>query len=281
VTAPASHEVIYTMSTQKIIPANIFKHGTLISHTDKSGNSNSIDSSLSYDDISMSGVIDGRMKLYRFYSGDENGLTPPTPPETTTTYTIATGADDGKAQTSYRTSTTNTSYTTGFTNSDTTSYLGVNYDDEEIEYKYYAGYFRFTNIAAAQGATIKSAYLSLYKTGYIGYTGNHSFYVAALDADNQAAPTVASHLNHSNYTTAEVVWNDDGAIRTASNDSFVKSPDIKTVIQEIVDRPGWSTGNSIVLTFFQKTAPTYSWAMPRFEFYDDSDTNTPKLEITV
>ncbi len=263
---------------KKVISGNDIKHGSAITFTNQLGVSEIIDSNVSLNGIHHSGVIEDRMKLYRFYSGDENGLTPP---ETTTTYTIATGADDGMANTSYKTSSSNSTYTTGFTNTNSLSYLGVNYDDEEIEYKYYAGYFRFTNIAAAQGATIKSAYLSLYKTTYSGWTGNHSFYIAALDADNRAAPTIASHLNHSNYTTAEVVWNDDGAIRTASNDSFVKSPDIKTVIQEIVDRPGWSTGNSIVLMFFQKTAPPDYWALPRFEFYDHANSNTPKLEITV
>ena len=262
---------------KKVVPANDIKHGSAVTFTNQLGVSEIIDSNISLNGIHHSGVIEDRMKLYRFYNGDSNGL------QTTTTYTIATGADDGMAASSYKSSSSNSTYTTGFTNSNATSYLGVNYDDEEIEYKYYAGYFRFTNIAAAQGATIKSAYLSLYKTAYIGFTGNHPFYVAALDADNRAAPTTASHLNHSNYTTAEAVWNDDGAIRTASNDSFVKSPDIKTVIQEIVDRPGWSTGNSVVLMFFQKNGPTTGtrYAMPRFEFYDDSASNTPKLEITV
>ena len=263
---------------RKIIDANDVKNGETVSFVTKTGVINSYRSG---DPNSETGMdLDTRFDNPRFFKGDSSGL------QTTTTYTIATGADDGLAATSYKSSSSNSTYTTGFTNSSAISYLGVNYDDEEIEYKYYAGYFRFTNIAAAQGATIKSAYLSLYKTAYIGFTGNHSFYVAALDADNRAAPTTASHLNHSNYTTAEVVWNDDGAIRTASNDSFVKSPDIKTVIQEIVDRPGWATGNSIVLTFFAKNGPTGGgygslWAMPRFEFYDDSASNTPKLEITI
>ena len=257
----------------KVISANDVKHGNVITHVNKKGTITTLAPPLLRSSTGLN--LDARFDNPRFYGGDSNGL------QTTTTYTIATGADDGLAATSYKSSSSNSTYTTGFTNSSAISYLGVNYDDEEIEYKYYAGYFRFTNIAAAQGATIKSAYLSLYKTAYIGFTGNHSFYVAALDADNRAAPTTASHLNHSNYTTAEVVWNDDGAIRTASNDSFVKSPDIKTVIQEIVDRPGWSTGNSIVLMFFQKTAPSDTYAMPRFEFYDDSASNTPKLEITI
>ena len=84
------------MSTQKIIPANDFKHGTAMPYVDKSGNSQSIDSDLSYDYIIMSGVIDSRMKLNRYYSGDAAGGS------TTVTYGITEGGDDGR----WRTSTT-------------------------------------------------------------------------------------------------------------------------------------------------------------------------------
>ena len=268
------------MGIQKIIGANEIKQGTIISHVDRAGGIDSIASALSNGGVNNSGVIVDRMKVYRFYSGDSDGL------QSTTTYTIAAGADDGRAARRGTSATSVSTYNTQFSNSNAKKYFGTQFDDEEGEYDYFAGYFRFNSIVAAQGATVQSAYLKLNKEGYAGGSSNHDFYVAALDADNQAAPTAASHLNHSNFTTAEVAWGNNtdtgnGTLRSAANGTVLSSPDIKTVIQEILDRSGWSSGNSIVLMFYTKTAYTYGNAMPYIEFYDDSGDDAPQLEITI
>ena len=269
------------MGIQKIIGANEIKQGTIISHVDRAGGIDSIASALSNGGVNNSGVIVDRMKVYRFYSGDSNGL------QSTTTYTISTGADDGKASDLQSSASTNSTYDTSFSNSIALPFLGVQYDSDEVEYDYTAGYFRFNNIVAAQGATVQSAYLKLNKRGGTFTSGvDNDFYVAAYDEDNQAAPTIASHLNHSNYTTAEVTWNSatdtgNGTLRSAANGTVLSSPDIKTVIQEILDRSGWSSGNSIVLAFYVKAKVTYKTTHVRFENYDDSGDVPPQLEITI
>ena len=265
---------------RKIISGNNIKHGSAVTFTNQLGGSEIIPAAVSLNGIHHSGVIESRMDVYRFYTGDESGL------QSTNTYTIATGADDGKAAKRGTSSTSNTTYNTQFAHNSTRAYLGAQFDDEESEYDYFAGYFRFNSIVAAQGATVQSAYLKLNKRGYAGGSSNHDFYVAALDADNQAAPTAASHLNHSNFTTAEVTWQNNtdtgnGTLRSASDGTVLSSPDIKTVIQEILDRSGWSSGNSIVLMFYTKTAYSGGNAMPLIEFYDDSGDVPPQLEITI
>ena len=262
----------------KAISANDVKNGNAVSHVTRGGIIKTLsppiaNSSTGYD-------MDGRFDNPRFYRGDSDGL------QSTTTYTIATGADDGKAAYRGTSATSNTTYNTQFAHNSTRAYLGTQFDDEEGEYDYFAGYFRFNSIVAAQGATVQSAYLKLNKRGYSGGSSNHDFYVAALDADNQAAPTAASHLNHSNFTTAEVTWQNNtdtgnGTLRSASDGTVLSSPDIKTVIQEILDRSGWSSGNSIVLMFYTKTAYSGGHAMPYIEFYDDSGDDAPQLEITI
>ena len=263
----------------KAISANDVKNGNAVSHVTRGGIIKTLsppiaNSSTGYD-------MDGRFDNPRFYRGDSDGL------QSTTTYTIAAGADDGKAADVQSSASTNSTYDVSFSNSIALPFLGVQYDGDEVEYDYTAGYFRFNNIVAAQGATVQSAYLKLNKRGGSFTSGvDNDFYVAAYDADNQAAPTTAAGLNHSNYTTAEVTWNSatdtgNGTLRSAANGTVLSSPDIKTVIQEVLDRSGWSSGNSIVLMFYTKTAPSFGTSMPRFEMYDDSGDVPAQLEITI
>lgn len=262
----------------KVISANDVKHGNVITHVNKKGTITTLAPPLLRSSTGLN--LDARFDNPRFYGGDSNGL------QTTTTYTVAASADDGKASTAYKSSSSNSTYTTSFANSSSRPYIGANYDDEEMEWQYTASFVRFDNIVAAQGATIQSAYLKLNKRAYSGTTNNHDFYVAAIDDDDKAALTTASQLNHSNFTTAEVAWgiNTDtgnGTIRSAANGTILKSPDIKTVIQEIVDRSGWSSGNAIVLMVYVKAAPTGASTMVQFEHIDDTGSVTPQLEITV
>ena len=266
------------MSIKRIIGANPFKHGSIISNVNTLGSSQIVNAELTYDDVLVSGVIDSRMKLYRFYSGDETGL------QSTTTYTISTGADDGRATRSSSASTVST-YNAGFRHTSSKEYVGV--QDDEGDNDYYAVYFRFNNIVAEQGATVQSAYLKINKRGFSGNSADYDFYVAAYDADNQAAPTAASHLNHSNYTTAQIAWGSNtdtgnGTIRSAANGTVLSSPDIKTAIQEVLDRSGWSSGNSIVIAFYSKAKqPGGNNQMIYVEMYDDSGDVPPQLEITI
>ena len=260
----------------KVISANDVKNGQLVSYVTKNG---TIQSYALGDANSVTGMdLDTRFDNPRFYRGDSNGL------QTTTTYTISTGADDGYATRSSSASTV-TTYNAGFRHTSSKEFVGV--QDDEGTNDYYAEYFRFNNIVAEQGATVQSAYFKINKRGYAGTSSNHDFYVAALDADNQAAPTAASHLNHSNYTTAQIAWGSNtdtgnGTIRSAANGTVLSSPDIKTAIQEVLDRSGWSSGNSIVIAFYSKAAqPGGNNQMIYVEMYDDSGDVPPQLEITI
>ena len=266
---------------QKIITANNIVNGSAVTHKTRKGDIQSVNPEITRNSLDFNTDVDSRFDNPRMFTGDSNGLI------SVNTYTIAAGADDGKASDLQTSSSTNSTYDTSFSNSIALPFLGVQYDSDEVEYDYTAGYFRFNNIVAAQGATVQSAYLKLNKRGGTFTSGvDNDFYVAAYDEDNQAAPTIASHLNHTNYTTAEVTWNSatdtgNGTLRSAANGTVLSSPDIKTVIQEILDRSGWSSGNSIVLAFYAKAKVTYKTTHVRFENYDDSGDVPPQLEITI
>ena len=108
-------------------------------------------------------------------------------------------------------------------------------------YRYYKAYFRFEHVAVPQGATIDSAYIKL------DWEGGEEvdFLVAAVDVDDFDRPTDNTYAAHDTETTASVTWNLPSEGSQNSGLYFKTSPDIKTVIQEIVDRTGWSSGNAI------------------------------------
>jgi len=265
---------------QKIITANNIVNGSAVTHKTRKGDIQSVNPEITRNSLDFNTDVDSRFDNPRMFTGDSDGL------QTTATYTIAAAADDGRAARTGTSATSVSTYNSGFRHNQAKEYLGTQFDDEESEYDYFVGYFRFNSIVAAQGATVQSAYLKLNKRGYSGGSSNHDFYVAAIDKDNKSRPTGANHMNHSKLTTAEVAWGNNtdtgnGTLRSASDGTVLSSPDIKTVIQEILDRSGWSSGNSIVLMFYTKTAYSGGSAMPLIEFYDDSGDVPPQLEITI
>lgn len=102
-------------------------------------------------------------------------------------------------------------------------------------------YFRFPYVDIAKGTVIQSAYLEVVITAS---TGSGDMTVVALDTDNASnSPPSTSSSARDNHTSASVTWSNP----LADGTNHVSSPDIKTVIQEIVNRAGWSSGNAILM----------------------------------
>jgi hypothetical protein len=150
------------------------------------------------------------------------------------------------------------------------------------------GGHRFQSVAVPQGATISSAYITL-----TCQNGNGSTTVNAVitgeDTDDAAAfsnladyqsrrGTVVGGANDNNITSAQVAWNN---ISSWVTDIEYSSPDIKTIIQEIVNRPGWTSGNDMVL-FVDDHADTSTHTDGNVRVwynYDLSTTKSAKLVI--
>ena len=158
---------------------------------------------------------------------------------TTTTFTVAASADDGYVYKATSSASTPTSGWGTPSNSGSSLIAGVQEDwDNWPNYvDHFLGYFRFQNVTIAQGATISSAYLKPYQSSYTGRTLS----VKGFDKDNVSAPTAGSDLAASNFTTAGIT-----NFATSTGSGQKTSPDIKTIIQEIVNRAGWSSGNSMM-----------------------------------
>ena len=118
----------------------------------------------------------------------------------------------------------------------------------------------FRNILITQGKTIKSAYIefTVDEAGTAG-TKDPNLIIYAHNVDNAPAFTSTNYdLSSRPSTTSTVNWliTDSWAIGSKK-----KTIDISLVIQEIVNRPGWVSGNSIAILIRgtgKRTAASYN-----------------------
>jgi hypothetical protein len=141
--------------------------------------------------------------------------------------------------------------------------------------QYMAG-MRFRNVKIPAGARIKSAVLKI-RSYTDGLTGNVDGILRAEAADNPAdfsgfgrAPSKVPK------TSASQVWKLASDAPWMAN-TWYDSPDIRTVIQEVVDRPGWSAGNAVVVVF---SSNTDTGSDRQFWSYDGDPDSAAKLVIT-
>ena len=135
---------------------------------------------------------------------------------------------------------------------------------------------RFLNITIPQGATIDTAKLTL--TAAVALSGTVvNSKISAEDTDDAATWSTKADYDtrFANHTTAIVSWDGIGAWTV---DTEYDSPDISTVIQEIVDRAGWASGNDIAI-FWEDSDDRSSYLRKAYS-YDASSAKAPKLVIT-
>jgi len=134
---------------------------------------------------------------------------------------------------------------------------------------------RFQNITIPRGAIIEAAYISpISENNETGTTFRSR--IKGEDADNAAAFSTMEDFDGRDRTTAEVDW--DGEPAWTKGERY-QSPDIKTVIQEIIDRPGWSSGNALVLFWDDFDDRSDVGADRRAEQYDNAPTQGVQLHI--
>lgn len=101
--------------------------------------------------------------------------------------------------------------------------------------------FRFPSVGIDK-KTVMSAYLNLRPHSDTSYYSRVRIY--GVDADDQAAPTDYTTINALVETTAYVDWEITASGPTPGK--VLTSPNLATVVQEIIDRAGWANGNAIV-----------------------------------
>lgn len=110
------------------------------------------------------------------------------------------------------------------------------------------GFLRFAGLAIPAASTVTAATLTLVSQ-LTATTPFPTTTIVGAAADNPAAPTSYSDLSARVRTSASVSWTPSAWTSGAS----YASGDLSTVVQEIVDRPGWVSGNALML-FWQPPA---------------------------
>lgn len=116
------------------------------------------------------------------------------------------------------------------------------------------GGFRFTDVTIPQGTTIDAANLTFIAGSTLSTTTVNAR-ITGEDVDNATTwstladyqarrGTVVGGANNNYITTAQVDW--DGIAAWTVETSY-QSPSIVSVIQEIVNRAGWASGNALAL----------------------------------
>lgn len=107
---------------------------------------------------------------------------------------------------------------------------------------YYCG-VRFPNVTIPQGAVILSAHVTFH--AHDTQSGILYAYIAGNDVDNAVAPTTKEGASGLALTDETVPW--EPVAMTAGQE--YDTPDISDIIKEIVDRPGWASGNAMQILF--------------------------------
>jgi hypothetical protein len=132
---------------------------------------------------------------------------------------------------------------------------------------------RFAGVTIPAGATVTSAYLQ-----FRNHANNSS--VANLVITGQAADNGASFANTDNNislrprTTASVSWAPVPWTTVGEAGVAQRSPDLTSVVQQVVSRPGWVSGNALVFII------TGSAGTRSATSFNSSNINQPKLVIT-
>ena len=163
--------------------------------------------------------------------------------------------------------------------------LGGSYDPHT-----FTGWVHLKNFTIAQGSTINSAKLHFYHNANAGFATfsdpGEGMTVAAQDIDDASKPTTYAHVNGWTLTSASVAT---GSLIDADSDDF-SSPnetfnnawypthasagsglEIKTILQELVDRSGWSSGSNVNLKL---TPPDHDGTTDWHVLWTDYDTST-------
>jgi len=102
---------------------------------------------------------------------------------------------------------------------------------------------RFTNVTIPASSTIDSAYLKV--TALVSRTETTvNTRIYGEDVDDAAAFSTVANYNGRTQTSAFVDWD---SISSWTINVEYSSPDIKTIIQEIIDRGGWASGQDMVV----------------------------------
>ncbi|MFC1793174.1 hypothetical protein ACFL3Q_06265 [Planctomycetota bacterium] len=138
---------------------------------------------------------------------------------------------------------------------------------------YYMSGMVFRNVNIPQGTEIISAHLKIQSHDY-RLDGIIYGKIEAEAADDAANLGGSNHIGSLSRTNALVDWDH---YEPWVENTWYESPDIAGVIQEVIDRGGWSPNNSLTILYSTRDS---EGGYRHFSSYDRGGDLAPKLEIT-
>ncbi len=130
---------------------------------------------------------------------------------------------------------------------------------------------RFTDVQIPQGATITNAYVE-FECDDGQWIGNVPIQIKGQDIDNAPTFTTTAYSISTRAKTDTIVsWT---ITEKYTTDYKYRSADISSIIQEIVDRSGWASRNSVVIIF-----NSTSTNKREMESYNGEATAAPRLVV--
>ena len=124
---------------------------------------------------------------------------------------------------------------------------------------------RFAGLAVPPGATISNAYVQ-FTTQATGPTAVTSLTIKGEAADNPGAfTTTLGNISARATTSAAVGWSVPIWTSVGAAGQDQRTPNVATVVQQVVSRPGWANGNAIVLIITgtgRRVAHTFDSGVP-------------------
>ena len=132
---------------------------------------------------------------------------------------------------------------------------------------------RFPNTTIPQGATISSVKLT-FQAAFTstGTVCNANVYFN--DVDNATAPTTYTEANDK-AVTAAISWN--SVVGWTANSDY-DSPSIVSILQAIVNRPGWASGQAMMVLVKNNSSSLDARRHPKT--YEASTTLCARLVVT-
>ncbi|CAA6818517.1 MAG: Unknown protein [uncultured Sulfurovum sp.] len=146
---------------------------------------------------------------------------------------------------------------------------------------------RFQNLSIPKGASITNAYIQFTSEEKDSDSTNLTIYGESTNHASQFIST-AYNISNRNKTTAFVSWSPEAWMNKNKQDSEQRTSDLKSIVQEIVNKDGWNNGNAMAFIISgngKRVADSYDGSSSKapylhVEFNDCSDPSSETSSAT-
>ncbi|NOZ10995.1 MAG: hypothetical protein GXP09_08160 [Gammaproteobacteria bacterium] len=137
---------------------------------------------------------------------------------------------------------------------------------------------RFQDLQVPQGTSITRAYIEF--TVDENDSGATNVVINGEDTDNSVTFSTSDNISGRTLTSATVPWSSISPWNVAdSDDEHKRTPDLTSIVQEIVDRSGWSAGNAMTFVIQAGSACASSACQRTAESYNGRRTQAARLHV--